>query len=161
MVGFAVSSDGPDQTAGIARAVARWLTAGDTVLLSGELASGKTTFVKAVAAALGSVEVVTSPTFTLAQSYPTKTDPVLHLDTYRLSGVAEFRELGLDEYLEESINLVEWGDLVAAEFPCHLRIRLELDPDHSQRREVGFSSGCDRWTAIFGELRQAIAAELA
>jgi tRNA threonylcarbamoyladenosine biosynthesis protein TsaE len=100
MSSFTVVSRGAEQTARIASVLAPRLTGGDAVLLTGDLAAGKTTFVKATVAALGADDVVTSPTFTLAQFYPSGRVPVLHIDTYRLADLAEYRDLGLDEHYE-------------------------------------------------------------
>ena len=118
-----VVAESPARTAAVAAAVAGQLRAGDVVLLHGELAAGKTTFVTAAAAALGSPDPVTSPTFMLAQFYAGGRVPVLHVDTYRLTGVAEFRDLGLEEQLAESATLVEWGGLVATSCPSTSRSR--------------------------------------
>ena len=76
-----VVAESPARTAAVAAAVAGQLRAGDVVLLHGELAAGKTTFVAAAAAALGSPDQVTSPTFMLAQFYAGGRVPVLHVDT--------------------------------------------------------------------------------
>ena len=94
---FAVTIGSPEQTARVAAVLSPHLTPGDVVLLTGDLAAGKTTFVKGVVTALGSTNPVTSPTFTLAQFYSTERGQVLHIDAYRLSGLAEFRDLGLDD----------------------------------------------------------------
>lgn len=152
MASFEVESGSPEQTGQLARILARRLVPGDTILLTGPLASGKTTFVKAVAAALGSSDLVTSPTFTLAQFYATPTAAVLHIDAYRLDDIAEYRDLGLDEYAETAINLVEWGEKVASEFPCHLRLNLRPDGTDPHRRTIRLESSCSRWTSVLGEL---------
>lgn len=147
-----IDSHSPADTARLAGVIAGWLRAGDAVLLTGELAAGKTTFVKAVAAALGSTALVTSPTFTLAQFYPTPGPAVLHIDAYRLADLAEYRDLGLSDYAETAVTLVEWGEKVASEFPCHLRLRLTVpgtDPDH---RRLELSADCPRWTAVLADL---------
>jgi len=89
-----VSTNGPDGTQAVAGLLAPLLRSGDVVLLTGGLATGKTTFVKAVVAALGSSATVTSPTFMLAQFYPLPQGTVLHVDAYRLSG---------------SMSIVTWG----------------------------------------------------
>jgi tRNA threonylcarbamoyladenosine biosynthesis protein TsaE len=131
--------------------LARRLQRGDTVLLKGDLAAGKTTFVKAVAAALSSPDVVTSPTFALAQFYRTPGVRILHIDTYRLADVAEYRDLALDEYAENSITLIEWGEKIAGEFPCHLEI--DFHQGEGDERKLTFASDCDRWTAQMPALR--------
>jgi len=160
MNSFSVTASGPGQTAQIAAVLAGRLTAGDAVLLNGDLAAGKTTFVKAVAAALGSTDLVTSPTFALAQFYSAKEATILHIDTYRLADVGEYRDLGLDEYAETSVNLVEWGEKVAGEFPCHLAIDFRQDPGDVERRTIAFSSSCDRWTAVLAGLHAEILREV-
>jgi tRNA threonylcarbamoyladenosine biosynthesis protein TsaE len=167
MDAFSVVSDGPEDTARIASALARRLTPGDAVLLNGDLAAGKTTFVKAVAAALESPDVVTSPTFTLAQFYATSQVPLLHIDTYRLDGIEEYRDLGLSEYQDDSVSLIEWGDKVAADFPGHLNVRFErladdgADPDVlADLRTITFSSSSPRWTALLDGLAADISQEV-
>jgi tRNA threonylcarbamoyladenosine biosynthesis protein TsaE len=131
-------------TAELAAALAPHLRAGDAVLLTGQLAAGKTTFVSALVAALGSEAAVSSPTFSLAQFYATPGPRVLHVDTYRLTDLTEFRDLGLDEYLDEVIALVEWGALVAGEFVDPLHVHLVAPPDDASAREITVR-GSGRW----------------
>lgn len=131
--------------------VAARLRPGDVVLLKGDLAAGKTTFVKAVAGALGSAEVVTSPTFALAQFYRTPETRILHIDTYRIADLAEYRDLALEEYAEDAITLVEWGEKIAGEFPC--RLEIDFHQGEGNDRTLVFASDCDRWTAEMPGLR--------
>lgn len=159
---FSVLSDSPQRTVSIAAALAPHLRAGDVVLLTGGLASGKTTFVQGLAAALGSSDAVTSPTFALAQNYVTRAAPILHIDAYRLSGVHEFRDLGLDEYIEESITLIEWGDIVAEDFPCHLTLALQCGSDlPADSRRISVASHCDGWQHRLELLRDEVSAAAA
>ena len=151
-----VSSDGPDATAAIGSVLASYLHEGDVVLLKGALATGKTTFVKAIAAALGSSQVATSPTFMLAQFYPTSSVTILHIDTYRLSGLPEYRDLGLDEFIEESITLIEWGEKIMDEFPCHLMIEFECVARSPELRQLTFSASGRRWHPVLGDLREKL-----
>ena len=95
MDSITVSTKGAEGTGTVAALLAPQLRPGDVVLLKGGLATGKTTFVKALAAAAGSTAVVTSPTFTIAHFYPLEQGKILHIDTYRLAGIHEFRDLGL------------------------------------------------------------------
>lgn len=157
MKSFSVHSDGPERTGTIAGILAPSLRAGDVVLLTGGLATGKTTFVRAIAAALGSLDQVTSPTFSIAHVYSAAVAPVLHIDAYRLSGVHEFRDLGLDEYIDESITLVEWGDIVAEDFPCHLLVSLACEGVGADDRLITLSSDCDEWLARLPALRHDLA----
>lgn len=152
---FSVVSGSPAQTALIGAALAERLRPGDIVLLSGNLAAGKTTFVKAVAEALGSTDPVTSPTFALAQFYETAKSRILHVDSYRLGDVEEYRDLGLEEYQGDAISLIEWGEKIAGEFPCHLTISF-VATDEADGRSLTFASSCDRWTGALGDLHAAI-----
>ncbi len=77
------------------------------VILQGDLAAGKTTFVKAMAKELGYFEDVTSPTFSLQQRYG---DKIFHYDVYN-HGVEHFVSMGMLEELDkEGVHFVEWGD---------------------------------------------------
>ena len=93
----------------LCEALAKQLQAGDCLLLNGPLGSGKTQFVSCLARALCSTDQVSSPTYGLANFYQTSSVPILHIDTYRLEDQAEFRQLGLDEYYDSHLVLVEWG----------------------------------------------------
>lgn len=99
-------------TLAIAETIAEILPAPRVVVLRGELGAGKTTLVKGWAAALGAVEEVTSPTFTLVSEYKTRRGVLYHLDLYRLETERELATLGLDEMFDDpgALVLIEWGD---------------------------------------------------
>jgi tRNA threonylcarbamoyladenosine biosynthesis protein TsaE len=82
---------------------------GDLIILDGELGAGKTHFVKGFAAARGSEDLVTSPTFSIANFYRTATGEILHVDLYRVETAAEYDDLGLADYFPRAVTLVEWG----------------------------------------------------
>jgi tRNA threonylcarbamoyl adenosine modification protein YjeE len=92
-----------------AAAIAAALAPGDVVALEGPMGAGKTTFVRAVAAALhGSDEAVTSPTFTFRHTY-VGTPRIEHLDLYRVADPRELDEIGIDDaFAPDAIALVEW-----------------------------------------------------
>jgi tRNA threonylcarbamoyladenosine biosynthesis protein TsaE len=149
-----VSADRLEETVRVASILAARLRAGDVVLLTGDLGVGKTAFVKAVAEALGATDPVTSPTFTLAQHYPTPTTPIVHVDTYRLDSIGEYRDLGLDDaYPPESVFLIEWGDLVAGEFADPLRIHIATDIENPTRRTIEFAMTSQRWNRQIDDMR--------
>jgi tRNA threonylcarbamoyladenosine biosynthesis protein TsaE len=135
----------------IAAVVAGELRPGDVVLLVGDLGAGKTTFTKAVAAALGVADVVTSPTFTIAHTYETADGSavrsLMHLDAYRLRSADDLDAVGLFDALDDgAAAVIEWGDIVADAFDDALIIELGIvDLD---TREVTLSSTSDsRWNA--------------
>lgn len=119
------------RTRAVAAALEPLLEPGDVVLLSGDLGAGKTVFAQGLAAALGVAEQVTSPTFTLAQSFEGRLR-LHHLDVYRLENLGELLDLDLPELLDDdAVVCVEWGEVVIPELPrdfLHLRIQLaDLD----------------------------------
>lgn len=103
------------QTTSLAKAFAKTLKPPMVVLLCGDLGSGKTTFVKEVVKELGSDALVTSPTFTLLNTYDAKF-PVYHFDMYRLSSAEEAMNVGFEEYFDKSsldgVCFVEWPENV-------------------------------------------------
>ena len=106
-----IISKSPAKTANIACDVAKTLRPGDVVYLYGELGSGKTVFAKAVCAALGVREAVTSPSFVIATEYEGSMK-IAHIDLYRLAG-ASAENLPLEEYMVESgITVIEWADRI-------------------------------------------------
>jgi len=107
-------TEGPEETERVAARFAAELRPGDVVLVSGELGSGKTTFVRGAARALGVREPVTSPTFTIGHRYEGET-PVSHLDLYRLGGLGGEDPGLLDDYLTpDAIAFVEWPEIAGS-----------------------------------------------
>lgn len=144
---------GREETRAVAAALAPILRPGDAMMLKGPLASGKTAFVQELVAALGSKAEVTSPTFTIAQFYPIPSGTFLHIDAYRLSSVAEFRDLALEDFVAESITAVEWGDIVEQDFPNALSINFEFVENEENARRLTFSATAEKWQAVFVELK--------
>ena len=85
---WSTQSHSPEETEALAAELAARLAAGDVVTVSGELGSGKTTFVRGACAALGVRERVTSPTYTIGHRYHGDGVEVSHLDLYRFEGVS-------------------------------------------------------------------------
>ena len=102
------------------------LKAGDIVGLIGDLAAGKTTFVKGVLEGLGYNYTVSSPTFTLINNYEASLD-VMHVDFYREPNINRWVELGFRELIYSSgLVLIEWADLIPGLIPSEaLMIKFE------------------------------------
>jgi tRNA threonylcarbamoyladenosine biosynthesis protein TsaE len=95
------------------------LHSGDVVALFGELGSGKTVFAQGLAQGLRvpSSFCITSPTFSIVNEYP-GTTPFYHVDLYRLRGVEEFAELGLDEIFSgDGVVAIEWPECLGSDLP--------------------------------------------
>jgi tRNA threonylcarbamoyladenosine biosynthesis protein TsaE len=108
----------------LARAMAARLVPGSVLLLRGELGAGKTAFVRGLAEGLEVPDdQVSSPTFTLVQSYRGRL-PLLHADLYRVTS-AEADDLGLDETAQEGVLAIEWAEKLARPIPGAISILLE------------------------------------
>ncbi|NKB53978.1 MAG: tRNA (adenosine(37)-N6)-threonylcarbamoyltransferase complex ATPase subunit type 1 TsaE [Rhizobiaceae bacterium] len=127
--------------------LAEQLRAGDCLLLHGPLGSGKTQFVSCLAVALETTDPVSSPTYGLANFYHTGRMPILHIDTYRLADEAEFRQLGLDEYFDSHLVLVEWGEKVRSSFEDVLEVTLAFADEFDGSRQIAFSWHSPHWQA--------------
>jgi tRNA threonylcarbamoyladenosine biosynthesis protein TsaE len=83
--------------------------AGWTILLSGELGAGKSTFARAFIRKAGHHGAIPSPTYTLVEPYQTPAGSIYHVDLYRVAAVDELRFIGWNE-LDDGCRLVEWPD---------------------------------------------------
>lgn len=156
MIEFSIICRGREETAAVAAALAPLLRTGDSLLLKGPLASGKTAFVQELVAALGSTAEVTSPTFTIAQFYQIPAGTFLHIDAYRLSSVAEFRDLALEDFVAESITAVEWGDIVEQDFSNALSINFEFVENEDNSRKLTFSATAEKWQPLLVALQNGV-----
>ena len=129
------------QTHELAAALASVLDAGDLLVLTGELGAGKTTFTQGLGEGLGVRSGIISPTFVLVRIHPNLPDgprpggpDLVHVDAYRLGSAAEIDDIDLENTLDSSVTVVEWGhDRVE-----HLSdSRLEID----LHRAIGLSAG--------------------
>lgn len=142
-----------DAMRALGRALAGVLRAGDLVLLTGDLGAGKTTLASGLGEGLGVRGRVTSPTFVIAREHPSLTPsgvPLVHVDAYRLGGLAELEDLDLDAALAEAITLVEWGHGLAESLS---QDRLDVfitrsDDPGDEVRTVRLETHGNRWAGI-------------
>ena len=115
---LSIRSHNEDQTVALAAKLAPSFVNGDVIILTGELGSGKTTFVRALVTARGVDEDhVNSPSYAFVNEYPGD-PPLFHFDLYRLADISELTEIGWDEYLtRRGIVVVEWGDRAGVRLP--------------------------------------------
>ncbi|MDY6064818.1 MAG: tRNA (adenosine(37)-N6)-threonylcarbamoyltransferase complex ATPase subunit type 1 TsaE [Finegoldia sp.] len=139
--------EGLERTADFGRSLAKNLKKGDVISLIGDLGAGKTTLTKSIAAFFGVDKEVTSPTFSLVNTY--ETDPVLnHMDLYRLEEEDEILSLDIDELLyPEGITIIEWAEMAKTYMPRNLieiyidktsqdSRRVRIEPDNKRQREI-------------------------
>jgi tRNA threonylcarbamoyladenosine biosynthesis protein TsaE len=131
----------PEETAEAGASVATRLAAGDAVVVSGELGTGKTTFVRGACRALGVEGPVTSPTFTIGQVYAAHPPgaaslEIAHLDLYRLPALAGEDPALLDDYLTpERIAFVEWPGVALEALP-RIAARVTIEHLGGDRRVI-------------------------
>jgi tRNA threonylcarbamoyladenosine biosynthesis protein TsaE len=131
-----IDTDSAEGTERAAAELARRLRPGDVVLVSGDLGSGKTTFVRGACRALGVEDAVTSPTFTIGQVYAGNGHEVAHLDLYRLASLEGEDPALLEDYLTpQRIGFVEWPGAGAGSFE-RVKARVTLEHRGGDRRVV-------------------------
>lgn len=135
-----------DATRVVAQKVAPLLRAGDVIALSGGLGVGKTTFARALIAALGHEGEVPSPSFAIVQPYDHLVPPLWHADLYRIEDPSELDELGLDA-TGEGVLVVEWPEHAGPSAFAHaLRLVLSQEPDGGRRLTAHVPSAWEgRW----------------
>ena len=84
----------------------------DIILICGDVGAGKTTLVKEYCKLIGVKENVNSPTYTLINQYKCNSKIVVHIDLYRVNNLIEINELGLFDYLENNLVIIEWPEII-------------------------------------------------
>lgn len=108
----------PEQTEEVGRALAEKLNGGETLVLRGNLGSGKTRLTKGIAKGLGVSELVTSPTFTIQNVYTGRLK-LYHFDMYRICDPLELEEIGYYEAIDDpnGVCVIEWAENIPSELP--------------------------------------------
>ncbi|MBP3581250.1 MAG: tRNA (adenosine(37)-N6)-threonylcarbamoyltransferase complex ATPase subunit type 1 TsaE [Clostridia bacterium] len=107
-----------NETLEVAAKFATTLSAGNIILLNGDLGAGKTVFTKGIVNALSNGKIIAvSPTFVIVNTYDTQ-PAINHFDLYRIEDVSELEAIGIEEYLySDAINIVEWSERAIELFP--------------------------------------------
>ena len=107
----------PQETIQLGEHFATFVEKGDVFSFVGDLASGKTTFIKGILKGLNFDKPVTSPTFTLVNEYDAKF-PVIHIDCYREDEQERWIKLGINDYMnEKNVVIIEWADKMQSLLP--------------------------------------------
>lgn len=145
-----------EETAELARKIAKHVGAGDTLLLEGPLGAGKTHFARALIQQLlaeqGVHEDVPSPTFTLVQTYHAGPMEIWHADLYRLTSPDELIELGLEDAFETALCLVEWPDRLGSHVPGSALLLRFSHGAGEDDRDLTLRTSNPRWAPLMAEL---------
>ena len=150
---FVVTTQSPDETLRLGRALGQILSPGLFVALVGSLGAGKTVLAKGIAGGLGVEDEreVTSPSFVLVNEYRGRV-PVFHLDLYRLESLAAVEGIGWDEFVcGPGVTLVEWADKVEEALPEE-RIEVHLQWVSEEKRKLVFCGKGHPGEEIIAEL---------
>ena len=157
-----VTVETPEAMRSLGAAVATLLAPGDLVILAGDLGAGKTTFTQGVGAGLHVRGDITSPTFVISRVHPSLGGgpSLVHADAYRLgagdeAALVELDDLGLEESLEDSVTVIEWGAGLAehlADDRLEVTIRRTTgetaSPDATEQRTVTLDAVGPRWQDV-------------
>jgi tRNA threonylcarbamoyladenosine biosynthesis protein TsaE len=162
---LAVRTRSAGETVSLGSRIGGILRPGEILLLVGDLGTGKTTFVRGLAAGLEISTRPRSPTFTVVHTYEGGKYPLVHVDLYRLDSSSEVLGLGLEELLEPpAVSVVEWGEKAT---PVVGDDYLELDFSWEPGVAEGSSDDADdirnirflpfgRWQQRMGEISETV-----
>ncbi len=126
---YEVATNSANETIEFGRKFGSQLKGGEVIALVGPLGAGKTHLIKGIVAGLGAEDAaneVTSPTFVLVNEYSGRLE-VYHLDAYRLDSIAQFEQIGFDDYCHlGSVVLIEWADKIEKALAGINYIKIEL-----------------------------------
>ena len=132
------------------------ISAGTVICLTGDLGSGKTSFVQGLAMGLGVSDdyYITSPTYVLINEYPGRY-PLFHVDLYRIEDPVDFEDIGLYEILRgKGVVVVEWADKLSKNFLAeYLAIHFEILNDES--RKLTISANVPKVSALIERIAKA------
>ena len=117
-----IITSSPDESIQLGIKLSKQMKPGDIYGLQGQLASGKTTFIKGVLDGFGYKEEVTSPTFTFINEYDAK-QKIIHVDCYRENSLEKWHEIGILEYFnnQDNIILIEWAEIIKPLLPLDIK----------------------------------------
>lgn len=129
------------ETEALGRRLGQQLAPGARIAYYGDLGAGKTAFTRGIARGLGISGRVTSPTYTIVNEYPGRI-PLFHFDMYRLGSSEELFDIGWEDYLSRGgVIAVEWSERVEDALEDFVKIRIQRDPDQSDRRKITIEGG--------------------
>lgn len=130
-------SKNENDTINFAMNFAKDLKKGDIVVLSGELGSGKTKFTEGILKFFGLEAEISSPTFTIVNEYSNDNVNIYHFDVYRLEDSDEFYAIGGEDYFDNGICIIEWGELIENILPKkHTKISFKKSDCNLDYREL-------------------------
>ena len=134
-------SKSENDTIEFAYKIAQFLNNGNIIVLSGDLGSGKTKFTQGILKYFNLENEISSPTFTIVNEYHANGANIYHFDVYRLADSDEFYAIGGEEYLNNGICIIEWGEIIEDILPNdYLKITFTRNTENENYRNLSISA---------------------
>ena len=143
-----------NDTINFGKFLASKLQIGDIIVLTGDLGSGKTKLTQGILSYFGLGNEISSPTFTIVNEYNSENINLYHFDVYRLEDSSEFYAIGGDEYFENGICLIEWGELIQDALPNeYIKIDFSRNDLNENERVLNIKSIGEKYDNIIESLK--------
>ncbi|MBQ3408035.1 MAG: tRNA (adenosine(37)-N6)-threonylcarbamoyltransferase complex ATPase subunit type 1 TsaE [Clostridia bacterium] len=148
---YSFISKSEEDTLVFAKDLASKLKKTDIVILTGELGSGKTKFTEGFLSFFGLEKEISSPTFTIVNEYNASNGlNIYHFDVYRLSDIEEFYSIGGEEYFENGICIIEWGEIISEALPKdYIHITFEKNSEDENQRLLKIETFGEKYNNLF------------
>ena len=157
MQNYNFKTNSEDETMKLGEKLAKLCVPKDIIVLSGELGAGKTKFTEGFLKYFGLDDEISSPTFTIVNEYTKNDINIYHFDVYRLEDSSEFYEIGGEEYFENGICLIEWGELIDDAIPKdHLEIKISKSDENDNMRIINITSYGNRYDVMLDNLKEEV-----
>ena len=141
------------ETLDIGKNFASLLKKGDILVLTGELGSGKTKLTEGILTYYGLENEISSPTFTIVNEYIKEDTKIFHFDVYRLEDSSEFYAIGGEEYFENGICIIEWGEIIQDALPKdYIHIQFERNNNDENTRILNITSYGEKYDELLNKL---------
>ena len=146
---YTFTSHSESETMALAFNLASKLHIGDVVVLTGDLGSGKTKFVEGFLKFFNLDKEISSPTFTIVNEYRKNDTNIYHFDVYRLSSIDEFYAIGGEQYFDNGICIIEWGEIIKDALPSsYIHLSFERDLINENKRIINIEAVGNKYTNL-------------
>lgn len=148
-----ITTNNEKETLNFGKKLGSFLKKGDTIVLSGDLGSGKTKLTEGILTYYGLEDEISSPTFTIVNEYIKDDIKLFHFDVYRLEDSSEFYAIGGEEYFENGICIIEWGEIIEDALPKeYIHIRFERDESDDNLRILNIIFYGEKYDELLNKL---------
>lgn len=148
-----ITTKNEEETLNFGKKLGGFLRKGDIIVLSGDLGSGKTKLTEGILTYYGLEDEISSPTFTIVNEYIKDDIRLFHFDVYRLEDSSEFYAIGGEEYFENGICIIEWGEIIEDALPKeYIHIKFERNDNNETSRILNIVSYGEKYDAVLTKL---------